>query len=313
MQDSFDRASEICWILTRFIPPKRTQNMCRFTFYQGKPIRISSLLFEPKHSLVNQSFSANEREEPLNGDGFGLAWYNHHVSDEPALFKSISPAWSNNNLFELSRMLESSCIMAHVRAATQSLSVSEANSHPFKWGKFAFMHNGDIGGFTSIRRHLLEQLSDDIFNHIRGTTDSEHFFVLLLMELIEYQDMEPSDRLATSMMIAIKKIMNLIDQYAPGQLSYMNMVVTDGDLSLAVRFTTDIPENADSLYMNLGKKYVCEDGVCYMKDPGEHERSVIISSEPLSTDPGWRSIPVNSMVLIKDGHILNQMDIVLNH
>jgi glutamine amidotransferase len=285
--------------------------MCRFTFYQGKPIRVSSLLFEPKHSLVNQSFASTEREEPLNGDGFGLAWYDHKISQEPALFKSISPAWSNNNLLELSRMVESSCILAHVRAATQSLSVSETNCHPFKWKQFAFMHNGDIGGFVNVRRHLLNLLSDDIFNHIKGMTDSEHFFGLFLEEMVKNQEMESTDRLATSMMSAIRTVTDLVVKYGESEPCYMNMIVTDGHLSLAVRFTTDVPENADSLYLNLGKKYVCEDGVCYMKELGENEKSVIVSSEPLSNDPGWHAIPANSMVLVREGHILNQMDIVV--
>ena len=111
--------------------------MCRFTFYQGKPIRIGSLMTEPKHSLINQSFESEERDEPLNGDGFGLVWYNHQISDRPASFKSISPAWSNNNLLELSSIVESTCIMGHVRAATQGLLVSESNCHPFKWRQFA--------------------------------------------------------------------------------------------------------------------------------------------------------------------------------
>lgn len=286
--------------------------MCRFTFYQGKPIRISSLITEPKHSLINQSFEANERDEPLNGDGFGLCWYNHDVSYEPALFKSVSPAWSNTNLQELSRMIRSGCILAHVRAATQSLSVSESNCHPFKWRNYAFMHNGDIGGFSRIRRAMLSTLSDEIFSHIKGTTDSEHFFGMFLEELMQREHLEPFDRLASSMMVTIKKVVAIIRKHASDEHSYMNMIVTDGNIALAVRFTTDDPKHADSLYMNLGKQYVCEGGVCFMKDPGEHEKTVIISSEPLSSEPGWQPVPVNSMVLVHEGRIMNQMEIIVD-
>jgi predicted glutamine amidotransferase len=48
--------------------------MCRFTLYMGPPIRLSSLLIEPDHSLIRQSVESREREEPLNGDGFGVGW-----------------------------------------------------------------------------------------------------------------------------------------------------------------------------------------------------------------------------------------------
>ena len=286
--------------------------MCRFTYYQGTPIVIGSLITQPEHSLVNQSFQSAEREEPLNGDGFGLAWYDHGVSEEPALFKSVSPAWSNHNLQELARIVHSSCIMAHVRAATQGLIVSEVNCHPFKWGKYAFMHNGDIGGFEHIRRPLLNMLSDEAFGHIKGNTDTEHFFGLVIDELIQLKHLEAWDRLPTAMIKAIKKVLALITEHARGAHSYINMVLTDGHLAVVVRLSTD-PDYADSLYYNLGKKYVCEGNVCYMRDPGHHEKAVVISSEPLSTDPGWETVPVNSMMLIQEGRIRDQMQIRLEN
>lgn len=281
--------------------------MCRFTFYQGRPIILSSLITEPKHSLINQSFGAKERDEPLNGDGFGLAWYNFNISENPAYFKSISPAWSNNNLQEICRVIETSCVLAHVRAATQGLTVSESNCHPFKWKELAFMHNGDIGGFQKIKRHLIHTLSDEAFHHIKGSTDSEHFFAVFIDEYQKNENMEQWDRLASSMMGAIRRVIALIDKHADGEHSYMNMVLTNGRLAVAVRFTTDKQEHADSLYMNLGKNYVCEDGVCYMLDPGEREKAVIISSEPLSKDDGWEPIPVNSMVLVEEGKVRDKM------
>ena len=52
---------------------------------------------------------------------------------EPAVFRSITPAWNNRNLQNLARVVASDCILAHVRAATQSSGVNEANCHPFRW------------------------------------------------------------------------------------------------------------------------------------------------------------------------------------
>ena len=285
--------------------------MCRFTFYQGRPIRIGALITEPNHSLIKQSMMALEREEPLNGDGFGLAWYSDFDPANPALFKSVSPAWSNQNLLELSRVIESTCMLAHVRAATQGLIVSEPNCHPFKWKQYAFMHNGDIGGFANIRRHLLNLLSDEAFAHIKGTTDSEHFFGLLIDELRTVSHLEAWDRLPTAMMKAIRKVLTLIEAHAEGAPSYLNMVLTDGHLAVAVRMTTDAPSEADSLYVNLGRRYICENGICYMHDPGHHETAVVISSERLSDDPGWESVPVNTMILVEDGKIRDRMEIHL--
>jgi len=46
--------------------------MCRFAAYLGPEIFISSLVTEPHHSIIHQSYHAKERIEPLNGDGFGI-------------------------------------------------------------------------------------------------------------------------------------------------------------------------------------------------------------------------------------------------
>ena len=153
--------------------------MCRFVLYLGPPLVLSTLITEPANSMIHQSFHSHERKEPLNGDGFGVAWYQRELSDEPGVFRSITPAWSNHNLLDLARVTRSTCILAHVRAATPGMAVTETNTHPFAWGPYAFMHNGEIGGFHQIKRRLLARLSDEAFDRIGGTTDSEHFFALL--------------------------------------------------------------------------------------------------------------------------------------
>ena len=123
--------------------------MCRWALYLGPEIPLSWLLTEPVHSIIHQSFHAELRDEPLNGDGFGVAWYPKR-DDEPALFRSIQPAWNNTNLIELARVSQAQTVLAHVRAATPGLGVQQTNCHPFKRGQLAFMHNGNVDGFLSL-------------------------------------------------------------------------------------------------------------------------------------------------------------------
>ena len=63
--------------------------MCRFVLYLGPELTLDTLITKPSHSLIHQSTHATERREPLNGDGFGLAWYVPSISAEPARFRSI--------------------------------------------------------------------------------------------------------------------------------------------------------------------------------------------------------------------------------
>ena len=86
--------------------------MCRFVAYIGSPIIIDELLIKPENSLVNQSYDAEEMSQPLNGDGFGLGWYRKQIRPSPGLFRSITPAWNNQNLIYNASLLKTNCLFA---------------------------------------------------------------------------------------------------------------------------------------------------------------------------------------------------------
>lgn len=96
--------------------------MCRLLAYQGPPLAVADLLYQPAYSLIKQSYDAHEMAEPLNGDGFGLGWYAPDTSPEPAVFTAVTPAWNNRNLRYMAPKLVSPCICAHVRAASKVMS-----------------------------------------------------------------------------------------------------------------------------------------------------------------------------------------------
>ncbi|MCA9140418.1 MAG: class II glutamine amidotransferase, partial [Planctomycetales bacterium] len=135
--------------------------MCRFAIYMGPPITLDLLTTRPDYSLIHQSHKSRMREEPLNGDGFGLSWYVPDISTQPAQYRSVRPAWNNVNLLHLARVSRSGVIMAHVRAATAGFGVTESNCHPFACGPYAFMHNGSVGEFQKLKRPLRRELTDE--------------------------------------------------------------------------------------------------------------------------------------------------------
>ena len=166
--------------------------MCRFVAYQGPSLLMADLVTRPQHSIIHQSYHALERKEPLNGDGFGIGWYAPETSPEPAVFTSLTPAWSNRNLLRLAEHISSPLIFAHVRAATDGLSVTDPNCHPFQSGPYLWMHNGRIADFNRIKKKLIEHLNDQHFFNIVGTTDSEYTFALFLTELSSIKnDLQP--------------------------------------------------------------------------------------------------------------------------
>ena len=265
--------------------------MCRFTLYLGPPIRLSTLLLDPAHSLIRQSSHSYEREEPLNGDGFGVGWYSREFSEQPAVFRSITPAWNNRNLHNLSRVIASSCILAHVRAATQWSGVNEANCHPFRYGNYLFMHNGDLGNFVRIRRKLLNSVCDEAFGNVFGSTDSEHFFAVIIDELLKCSSVTLMD-LAQSLHAAIQRVKQIVREDGDSHPSYLNVAIADGHNAVASRYTDDTRHAPESLYYFTGQIYA-QEGL-----DNDGPVSVVVSSERLTSQEGWREVPPNHIIML---------------
>ena len=271
--------------------------MCRFALYLGPELRLSALVTDSVHSLVQQSAHSQERAEPLNGDGFGVGWYAPELSREPAVFRSVTPAWNNRNLNNLARVVKSSCILAHVRAATQSSGVNEANCHPFRYDRYLLMHNGDIGGFTRVRRRLLEGLCDEAFGNVYGSTDSEHFFAVVIDELLARPELDPALHLASALQRAIARVTAVVRAHGGGAANFLNVALSDGNHAVVSRFSDASDEAPESLYYargSLGGSFaVTED------DPAD--APLLVSSERLTDDDAWHEVPPNHMIVASRG------------
>ena len=151
--------------------------MCRWMAYSGSPVRLEELLYEPKHSLIDQSLHSTMGAETTNGDGFGVGWYG--VGETPATYHSIEPAWNERNLRDLAAHVESGLVFAHIRASSGS-PVQQTNCHPFRHGRWLWMHNGLIAEFHAVKRELVLAVDPSLYSSIDGSTDSEVFFYLAL-------------------------------------------------------------------------------------------------------------------------------------
>src|SRR6516225_8166193 len=156
---------------------RRERRMCRWLAYTGSPVLLTEVLYTPIHSLIDQSLHSQLGAETTNGDGFGVGWYDDQPT--PGVFRSIEPAWNDQNLRELSRHVTSGLFLAHIRAAIGS-PVQQTNCHPFRHGQWLFMHNGFVAELPRVRRDLLLAVDESLFPEITGTADTEILFYLAL-------------------------------------------------------------------------------------------------------------------------------------
>jgi len=272
--------------------------MCRLIAYKGTPIVLDRLLYQPKNSLINQSFNAKEIEEPLNGDGFGIGWYVPEVAHEPVTFVSVNPAWSNRNLRNLAPKIKTECMIAHVRAASVG-EVSESNCHPFQYKNILMAHNGGIEEFPKIKRHLRSPLSDELYNWIKGQTDSEHIFASLIHHLKTNHPSITPESVTDSFEQTFRTIKLLMANHDIREAAYLNMVFTDGNFLVATRYVSDDREEPLTLYHSEGSRYVVEDGITRLEAPIDNDQAVLVASEKLSDDKDWTMIPANHFVIVE--------------
>ena len=241
--------------------------MCRWVAYTGAAERLENVVTKPARSLVHQSLHAAQCKTATNGDGFGIGWYGDR--EMPGLYREISPAWSDENLMSLCAQLSAGTFFAHVRASTGA-STARANCHPFSVGPWLFMHNGQIGGFCSIRRRIENMIPDRLYTYRRGGTDSEAIFLIALGQ-VEHEGPVAAVR-ATIARIHEEMRAAGIDE--PFRFA---AALSDGRQLTVFRWSSD--EFAPSVYFR------------------KSNRSLVVVSEPIDDHAdGWQALAANHLL-----------------
>ncbi|MEB3337208.1 MAG: ergothioneine biosynthesis protein EgtC [Leptolyngbyaceae bacterium] len=250
--------------------------MCRLLGYLGSPIQLDSLLYQPDHSLIAQSYQPREMTAGLlNADGFGVGWYHAEREVEPFTYKNTLPIWNDVNLPQVSRYVESRCVLASVRSATPGLAVDLTNCQPFRWGQILGIHNGYIENFRrTLCRPIRTQLSEMAYQVIEGTTDSEHIFALLI---------DIWQTTATTLEQALHKtLITLADLAQEYEVTLSaNIVISDGTQMVASRFANRC--QTPSLY--------------WLQEDSKLSQGIAIASEPLFSG-NWVSFPERSILSV---------------
>ena len=275
--------------------------MCRFVAYLGTPILVEEILTKPNNSLIHQSFDALESEMTVNGDGFGLGYYNKEIRKEPALYRSISPAWNDKNLLYNASFIQSSCFLVHIRAATNG-AVSIENTHPFHYKENLMMHNGGIPHFDKIKRDLIKLLDNEAFDWIEGQSDSQYILALFMTYLrkIKSNEIATDKEMVSCFKQTFKSIENLKQKYGVEEPSLYNIVLSDGNRLMATRYSTDPNKETRTLYYTEKLSTYTYEGVLHVIDAHEARTATLISSEKLNHSDVWKEIPQNHAVYIDE-------------
>ncbi len=264
--------------------------MCRWLAYSGSPVVIEELLYKPKHSLIDQSLHSTMGAETTNGDGFGIGWYGE--ADTPALFKSVEPAWNDRNLHELAGHVRSGLVFAHIRASSGT-PVQMTNCHPFRHGRWLWMHNGSIAQFHDVKRDLTLAVDPSLYPHIEGSTDSETFFFLALTMGLED---DPPGAVAR----AVGFVEHTGRNYGIEHPIQMTVATSDGSSLWAFRYSSE--GSSRSLFYSTRVDTLREQHpeVAVLQELSDESRLIV--SEPLGDLVGaWNEVPESHYGVVRQG------------
>ena len=264
--------------------------MCRWLAYSGSTVPLERLLYAPAHSLIDQSLHSRLGAETTNGDGFGVAWYG--ADRTPAVYHSVAPAWNDRNLRELAGHVTSPLVLAHIRASTGS-AVQQTNCHPFRHGRWLWMHNGFIGDFAHVKRDLVLEIDADLYPEIEGSTDSEVFFHLALTLGLEEDPPAAVER-------AVGVIEEIGRKHGVEHPIQMTVATTDGERTYAFRYSSEGRSRSLFFSTDLARLRTLHPVTPFLAELGEDTRLVV--SEPLSDlSDAWNEIPESSWGVIQPG------------
>ncbi|MBA3537444.1 MAG: class II glutamine amidotransferase [Tatlockia sp.] len=286
--------------------------MCRVLIYLGKQeVPIFDLIYGPDNALAHQSYAPQLMHHLLNLAGFGFcAWAPHSYDPkQPFYYKTTELPFFDNNLYNLSKKISTTCLLAHVRGVPYTIAetVSEQNIHPFKLDntQLALAHNGGLAQMARMKIVLTGLIKPEIFAQIKGTTDSEWVYALLLSQFTDYTQDISMEEAYTAMKTTLKIIKNIRDELNIHEASSLNLFVTNGKYLIVTRFVYDFGCNNNrvhkafleyhSLWATFGETYEIVDGLYKMRGSGRRN-NILFASEPLTVDrTTWIELPEYSI------------------
>ena len=277
--------------------------MCRlFGFRSSVQSGTHRSLVEAENALVEQS--------EAHSDGWGMAYY----IDRDAYILKSDVAAHNCERFQLaSSRLQSNTFVVHVRRATVGNN-DYLNSHPFRFGRWTFAHNGTLFDFDLYKDWLVEHIKPNRRALILGNTDSEHFFHYLLAAL-ERAGVDPSGHENLEASVVAQVVRDAIDKLYAEVENYdcpapiVNFILTNGDVFIAMRaglelyFATQKNRCGDFETCAEPRK-VCMEPV----RPDNRVNHLIVSSERIGREDIWEELPQGHVVSLSKGFEVEFLD-----
>ena len=237
--------------------------MCRHLAYLGPAATLASLVLQPPHSLLRQSYAPADMRGggTVNADGFGVGWY---AGPDAVRYRSAAPIWSDPGFAALAEVTSSTAVLAAVRSATTGMPVTAAASAPFAEGRWLFSHNGVVRGWPGSVAALASGLPVTDLLTLDAPTDAALLWALVRHRLRGGEDPVP----------ALTAVVAAVAAAAPA--SRLNLLLTDGATIWATAWDHALSVRTD-------------------------DDRALVASEPIDDDHAWTEVPDRHLVAAHRG------------
>ncbi len=250
--------------------------MCRlFGLCAGtEPVTATFWLLEAPDSLRAQS-----HREP---DGTGLGYFD--AERRPVVEKQPLAAFDDRAFAREARTSHSTAFVSHIRfASTGGLELR--NTHPFEQHGRLFAHNGVIEDLPLLERELGEDRS-----LVAGDTDSERFFALITRAI----DAHTGDVAA-----GIAAAVNWVADHL--RVLSLNFVLIGPAELWALRYPDTHELHVLERAAGDPLEQTSQHGTRIRSEHAAHRPTVVIASEQMDDDPGWRMLSSGELLHVGPG------------
>jgi len=166
--------------------------------------------------------------------GWGLGFY----QNGEVLHKKRPQFEEKLDWEQVAHDVHSDCVVLHLRQPTVG-DFRTQNTHPFRMRSWLFAHHGTIDRFEALKDPMVSSLPDFLARNIRGKTDSEVFFHVILSFLHDAGQLDSGSDVEPQQLVgAVRSATRLADHLAAevgAEKATLNCVMTNGRILLAMR------------------------------------------------------------------------------
>lgn len=181
-------------------------------------------------SAEGEALKARSRGMPL---GWGMAFYQ---GGEVLMRRRPIDERPEVDVAALAADVRADLVVGHVRQATVGPLRTE-NTHPFRYRQWLFAMTGTVPQFEVVRERLVQSVPEFLRGGIRGDTDAEVLFHVLLSFLHDAGRLSDGPVEAAQLGEALRSSLAVLDGMTSevgAQAAKINVILSDGDKILAV-------------------------------------------------------------------------------